>query len=78
VVLNPVDPQLSVDVDPYADVNTPSHDPFAFTVIFNGQLTIGASSSLTVTVVVHVALLPAASVAMNTTVVTPLTPFVPG
>jgi hypothetical protein len=56
--------QLSVNVGA-VQVATASHDPFAFTVMFAGQLEItGGVLSTTVIVKEHVAIFPTASVAV--------------
>jgi hypothetical protein len=54
------------------------HDPVeVFTARFAGQLATGASTSVTVTVNVQMLVLPLASVAVQTTVVTPLAKALP-
>jgi len=55
-----------------------AHVPEAVLVlIFPGQIKVGSSVSLTVTVKVHLFVLPLASVAVQVTVVTPLLKLLP-
>src|SRR5947207_5163547 len=64
--------QLSLAVTPLNTFGTAAwHPASALALVGAGQLTLGGSLSVTVTVKLHVAVLPAASVTRNTLVVTP-------
>jgi hypothetical protein len=68
--------QLSVVVA--ENVTLLAHEPvLVVTAIFAGQLATGASASATVTVNAQMLVFPAASVAVQTTVVTPLAKALP-